>query len=177
MVLKGHTLDIISLVLIFVLSRFVMPEHTRLLILIIFICILSRSNFVYHSVNLEIHSILMVFIAITYGFWPCFFIAIMSTWPAKSLSGWMGIYNPILTGMDTIHMVFVALFASLLSIHTYFIPAMLILFFAEFIREGFRFFTFHENFIKYTIMGTFFMIMFYLAMKNIPHIFINFIGG
>ncbi len=177
MVMKGHALDILSIVLILGLSRFVLPGKTTLLLWLILICVLSRSNLIYHSMNLEVHSILMVFVAITYGFWVCAYIAILSTSITNTVSGWIGIYNPILTLMDTLHMLFVAIFASLLTLQNYFIPVIIILLFAELIREGFRFFTYHENFIKYLIMGTFFMMMFYFVLHNWPGLFINFVGG
>ena len=175
--LRGHTLDIISLILIFVLTPILVPDYSKLFIWIIIICIISRSNLIYHAMNLEIHSTIIFFIAIMHGFWICVYIAIISTWITKTLSDKIGIYNPMLTGMDTIHMTFIAFFASFLTLENFVLPAVFIFLAAEFIREGVRFFSFHEHFIKYFIMGVFFMTLLYFVMNNFSNVFIQFVGG
>jgi len=169
--------DLIFIILILTITRLVLPDHSKMLIWIIFICILSRSNLIYHSLNLEIHSFFIIFLAIFYGPWVCVYVAIMSTWLSNNLSFHIGKYNPILVIMDLVHMIFVGLFASLLTVQNFFIPAIIILIVAELFRETVRFFTFHESHIQYLIMGSLFMTMAYIVLKNLPHLFIKWVGG
>jgi hypothetical protein len=171
--IKKYFMGVMSLVLILVLAPIVLPGASRMLIWTIVLCILSRSNLVYHTVNLEVHSILILFLAIIYGPWIAILVAILSTWPSKILSAKIGIYNPILVGMDMIHMIFIAIFASFLTLSNFLVWGIVIFILAEVFREISRFFTFHENPIKYIIMGTFYMTLAWFALSKFPYLFIN----
>lgn len=177
MVIGKYALEIISIVLILVLTPILFPANSTLFIYICFLCVVSRSNLIYHSMNLEVHSFFMIFMAILYGPWVCIYTAIITTWLARTLSNKIGQYNPILTLMDTGHMIFIGLCASLMTIEGVFIPAMIVLFIAEFFRNGVRFFTYHESPIKYAIMGTFFMFAAYFALGKFAYLFIQAVGG
>jgi len=173
----ARVLDILNIVLILVLSRFVLPGHGNMLALIIFICVISRSNLLYHNLNMEVHTWLIIFITIIYGPWVSVYIAVMSTWLSKTASFRIGKYNPILVIADTVHMTFIIIFASLLSLSNFFIPAMIILVIADFLREAVRFLTFHEHPLQYTIMLSLFTTVSYFVLKEFSHIIIRLIGG
>jgi len=172
-----NALDIINVVLLLIFSRFVLPGQATLVIMITFICVLSRSNLLYHNLNMEVHSWIIIFMAILYGPGVCIFIAVMSTWLSKTASFHIGKYNPIMVVVDTVHIIVIALFASLLTVSNFFIPAMIILFFGDIFREVTRFATFHEHPFQYSIMMMLFMTVSYYVLKSFPHLIIKWVGG
>ena len=169
--------DIVSLVLIFVVPKLLFPEMANLVILLTLIIIVGRSNLAYHTMDIEVQSLLILILAILYGPFVCFIIAILSTYFAFKLSIYIGLPNPVLTIMDTGLITFICVVGSFMPIGAIIPWGLALLLFMDIARNIMKFFILHEPLPKYFIMTMVYIVSTYLIYVNFGPEIIRWLGG
>ena len=169
--------EVISTLAFIVLAYWLYPENAGLFILIFLVTNVLRANLAYHTMDVDVYSLVMMFIVMIYGAWPVVLMAIFSTLPALKLSLYIGLYSPTLTIADTVYLLLICIGASFIPWTNYILYGMILLSLVDALRNFFKSIVLHEFFVKYILMSTLYIVINYLIIINFSVKIVTWLGG
>jgi len=175
--LKLPWLEVSNIVIFILLALWLYPENSGLFIPIFLVMIVLRANLAYHTMDVEIYSLVLLLMVMIYGPWPVVHMSLLTTFPALKLSLYIGLYSPTLTIADTFYLMIIIIGACFIPWTNYILYGMILLALVDALRNFFKSIVLHEFFIKYILMSMLYIVVNYLIMINFSVKIIAWLGG